>query len=97
MNYSLLEHNLPPLIIRKDHRNEYITLLGDAQSKQFPEQKKIQRFASFAKPFMEEERKRMAAFFHKKLNQIDHITESEEEAKNRMKKETLFKKGDQNK
>ena len=90
INYSLLENDFPPLIIKKDNRNEYIKILGEAQMKQFPDEEAIERFVAFAKPIMEEEKKRMLAFFNKELNQVEDIIESKEEEKNRKRETDLF-------
>ena len=73
MNYSLLEHNLPPLIIKKDERNEYMQILGEAQMKEFPDEKDIEKFLSFAKPIIEVEKKRMSSFSNKELQQITDV------------------------
>ena len=70
MNYSLLENNLPPLIIRKQGKNEYMQILGEAQIKAFPDKEDIEKFVAFAKPIMEEERKRMLSFSNKASKQI---------------------------
>lgn len=75
MNYSLLENNFPPFVIKKDNRNEYVQLLGEAQMKQFPDDEDIERFVAFAKPIMHEEEKRMVAFAKKKLNEIEDSNE----------------------
>ncbi len=91
INYSLLENDFPPLIIKKDNRNEYIKILGEAQMKQFPDKEAIERFVAFAKPIMEEEKKRMLAFFNKELNQVEDIIESKEEEKNRKRKTDLLR------
>jgi len=37
INYFLLENDFPPLILKKDNRNEYIKILGEAQMQQFPD------------------------------------------------------------
>src|SRR5690625_1990663 len=89
MNYSLLENDFPPLIIKKDNRDEYINILGEAQMKQFPAEKDIAKFVTFAKPIMAEEKKRMLAFSNKQLNQIEDINESQEGVEKRNRKTEL--------
>lgn len=84
MNYSLLENNIAPLIIRKDNKIEYMRILGDAQTKQFPDDEDIERFIIFAKPMIQEEKKRMLSFYNKELNQVIDITESKEEQRDRI-------------
>lgn len=83
MNYSLLENDLPPLIIRKHERNEYMQILGEAQMKEFPDETDIEKFLAFTKPIMEEEKKRMYSFSNKESKQITEIIESKEEEKRR--------------
>lgn len=70
INYSLLQNNLPPLIIRKDDKTEYMQILAEAQMKEYPDQQDIEKFAAFAKPIMVEERKRMLSFSNKASKQI---------------------------
>lgn len=70
LNYSLLENNLPPLIIRKQDKVEYMQILAEAQVKEFPDEKDIEKFVVFAKPIMEEEKKRMISFANKASKQI---------------------------
>ena len=83
MNYSLLENNLPPLIIKKHEKNEYMQILGEAQMKEFPDDKDIEKFVDFAKPIMKEEKKRMLSFSNMESQQITEVIESEEEEKRR--------------
>lgn len=83
MNYSLLQNDLPPLIIKKHERTQYMQILGEAQLKEFPDKNDIDKFVAFAKPIMEEEKKRMSSFSNKELNQITDITESKEDEKRR--------------
>ena len=45
-------------------------ILGEAQMKEFPDKEDIEKFVTFAKPIMEEERKRMVSFSNKAANQI---------------------------
>lgn len=85
MNYSLLEHNLPPLIIKKELKNEYMQLLSGAQIKEFPDSQDIEKFAAFAKPIMEEEEKRMLSFANKESKQIKTIIETKDEEERRIK------------
>lgn len=85
MNYSLLANDLPPLIIRKSEKNEYMQILGEAQVKTFPSVEDIERFLTFSKPFIDEERKRMKAFTNKATQQIKNILESNEEKAHREK------------
>lgn len=70
MNYSLLQNNLSPLIIRKDDKTQYMQILAEAQVKEYPSPQDIEKFAAFAKPIMTEERKRMLAFANKASKQI---------------------------
>lgn len=91
MNYSLLENNIPPLIIKKDNKTEYMQILGQAQTKQFPDEKDIERFFTFAKPMIQEEKKRMFAFYNKELNQITEIAESKEEEERRKGRANILK------
>jgi len=70
MNYSLLENNLPPFIIRKNDKTKYMQILGEAQMKEFPDKVDIENFVTFAKLIMEEERKRMVSFSNKAAHQI---------------------------
>lgn len=93
MNYSLLENNLPPLIIKGEHKNEYIKIL--AQATELPSEDDVNRFVAFAKPIMEEERKRMIAFSNKEMNQITDIVETKEEGRKR-KEQMKFLKGRNN-
>lgn len=83
MNYSLLAHNLPPLIIKKVEKNEYMQILGEAQMKEFPTEADVERFVAFAKPIMEEERKRMLSFSNKASKQIIEVIETKEEEQRR--------------
>lgn len=70
MNYSLLENGLPPLIIRKQNKKEYIQILAEAQVKGFPDEKDIVGFLAFARPIIEEERRRMSSFANKESKQV---------------------------
>lgn len=90
MNYSLLENNLAPLIIKKEHKNTYMQLLGEAQVKQFPDKQDIDAFAAFARPILEKEKRRMLAFSNKEENKIIDITESEEDEMKRKAKIDLL-------
>ncbi|MBY0221777.1 Fic family protein [Sporosarcina aquimarina] len=65
MNYSLLENDLPPLIIKNHEKDAYLQVLKESQMKEFPEEKDIENFVVFAKPILEEERKRMLSFSNK--------------------------------
>ena len=85
MNYSLLENNLPPLIIKKEVKNEYMQLLGVAQIKEFPDPQDIENFVAFAKPIMEEEEKRMVSFMNKESKQVKTIIETKDEEDRRIK------------
>ncbi len=85
MNYSLLENNLPPLIIKKEVKNEYMQLLGEAQIKEFPDPEDIESFVAFAKPIMEEEEKRMVSFANKESKQVKTIIETKDEEDRRIK------------
>lgn len=83
LNYSLLANDLPPFIIKKTEKNEYMQILGEAQVKVFPSVEDVEKFVAFAKPIMEEERKRMLSFTNKASKQIIDVSETEEEKNNR--------------
>ncbi|MCG7337178.1 Fic family protein [Sporosarcina sp. ACRSM] len=70
INYSLLQHDLPPLIIRKQDKNEYMQILAEAQMKEIPDEEDIERFVAFTNPIMKEERRRMLSFSNKASKQI---------------------------
>lgn len=70
MNYSLLHNNLPPFIIRKVDKTIYMQILAEAQTKEYPDQQDIQKFAAFAKPIMIDERQRMISFTNKASKQL---------------------------
>lgn len=69
MNYSLLENDFSPLIIKKENRSSYTELLHEAQTKNFPSESDIDNFYDFAIPLMNEEQKRIEAFY-KQAEQI---------------------------
>lgn len=71
MTYSLLENNLPPLIIKKKDKNSYQNILHNAQIKDFPSDDDIQQFYTFALPLLLEEKKRINSFFHQQQQQIE--------------------------
>ncbi len=60
LNYSLLENDIPPLVIRADDKARYIELLNDKQ---------IKNFIEFAKTLLEEEVQRMQKFLNKEAEQ----------------------------
>lgn len=86
MNYSLLANDLPPLIIKKSEKNEYMQILGEAQVKVFPSNEDIEKFIAFAKPIMKEEERRMNSFSNKASKQIENIVESGSEKSKREEK-----------
>jgi len=53
MNYSLLQHGFPPLIIEKETKAQYIEFLGNQD---------VDGFVQFAKELLGKEQKRMQAF-----------------------------------
>lgn len=71
MIYSLLENNLPPLIIKNKDKNSYLNILHNAQIKDAPSDDDIQQFYAFALPLLLEEEKRIDSFYHQKLQQIE--------------------------
>lgn len=75
MNYSLLENDLPPLIIKKEDRNLYVDILHEAQLKGFPRESDIEKFYDFVLPLMKEEQKRIEAFY----NQAKQIITQDDE------------------
>lgn len=79
MNYSLLAHNLPPLIIKKSEKNTYMQILAEAQVKVFPSIEDVENFTTFAKTIIDEEKKRMNSFSNVQSKQIDYIVESNQE------------------
>lgn len=89
MNYSLLENNLPPLIIRKKDKNTYMRILGEAQADDFPNDEEVNKFMEFTKPLLEEEKKRIIAFTNQKKQRIDNIVETTHDTNRR---ETLTRK-----
>ena len=95
MNYSLLESNLPPLIIKKEVKNEYMQLLGEAQTKEFPDPQDIEKIVAFVKPIMEEEEKRMLSFANKESKQVKTINETKEEERRINLMNKKFNNGEQ--
>lgn len=71
MAYSLLSSNLPPLIIKKEDRDKYGSILHSAQVKTFPDKEDINSFYHFALPLLENEQARIQSFHRKKENMID--------------------------
>ncbi|WP_130860345.1 Fic family protein [Gracilibacillus phocaeensis] len=71
MNYSLLENDLSPLIIKKEDRNVYTEILHEAQTKDFPSKRDIEKFYDFAAPLMEEEQQRIKAFYNQAKQRIE--------------------------
>ena len=63
MNYSLLQHEFPPLIIEKGTKAQYIEFLGNQD---------IIGFVQFAKEILEKEKKRMRAFKNQEQEQIKY-------------------------
>ncbi|MBE1556265.1 Fic family protein [Sporosarcina limicola] len=63
MNYSLLQNGLPPLIIRKEQKVDYINVLSVVDK---------EAFYTFAIPLLEEEKSIMEKFENKKRQQIQH-------------------------
>lgn len=70
MNYSLLENGLPPLIINKENKGVYNQILHEAQIKAFPSETDIEAFYTFAKAFLQIEKKRIQSFNEKEKNQM---------------------------
>lgn len=86
MNYSLLENNLAPLIIKKEEKDTYMQILGEAQTKEYPDDADIERFVDFAKPKIEEEEKSIIIFANQNSEKILKIQETKEEEERRLKK-----------
>lgn len=70
MNYSLLENDLPPLIINKENKGLYNQILHEAQIKRFPSEDDIKVFYEFTAPFLLQEEKRIESFYYKEQNQM---------------------------
>ncbi|PEB42228.1 cell filamentation protein Fic [Bacillus pseudomycoides] len=71
MNYSLLENNLPPLVIDVKEKGKYINVLAKQD---------VDGFVEFMKPTLEKEMERIEAFMYKESNQI-HYNESNQDVK----------------
>ena len=63
LNYSLLQHGFPPLIIEKETKAQYIEFLGNQD---------VDEFVQFAKETLEKEQKRMHAFRNMDNERIKH-------------------------
>lgn len=61
MNYSLLEKEIPPLIIRAEDKPEYINILGNRY---------IDKFTAFASTRIQEESERLKSFMNIEENNI---------------------------
>lgn len=61
-------------------------ILGKAQVKVFSSDEDIERFIAFARPIMDEERRRMNSFSNKASKQIEEVLESVQEKDEREKK-----------
>ncbi|WP_255292407.1 Fic family protein [Bacillus cereus] len=72
MNYSLLENNLPPLVIDVKEKGLYVNLLAKQD---------VDGFVQFMKPTLEKEMEIMEAFINKENNQIKY-PENEPNEKN---------------
>lgn len=70
MNYVLIENDLPPLIIKKEDRNIYTEILHEAQTKEIPSERDIEKFYNFALPLMKEEQQRIEAFYNQEKQRI---------------------------
>lgn len=63
MNYSLLQHGFPPLIIEKETKAQYIEFLGNQD---------INGFVQFAKETLKKEQRRMQAFQNMDNERIEY-------------------------
>src|SRR5690625_3930784 len=70
MNYSLLDNDLPPLIINKENKGLYNQILHEAQIKSFPSENDIKVFYEFTAPFLLKEKQRIESFNYKEKNQM---------------------------
>jgi len=70
MNYSLLDNDLPPLIINKENKGLYNQILHEAQIKSFPSENGIKVFYEFTAPFLLKEKQRIESFNYKEKNQM---------------------------
>ena len=66
MNYSFLQNNLPPLIIQKEQKAEYIKVLSDVD---------VDGFYNFVLPLLEEEKKIMEKFINKNRQQVQSLND----------------------
>lgn len=63
LNYSLLQHGFPPLIIEKETKAQYIEFLGNQD---------VEGFFTFAKALLEKEQRRMQGFQNMNNEQIHY-------------------------
>ena len=70
LNYSLLENDLPFLVIKKEDKSEYNSILHEGQTKLILESKDIERFYELASPLLAEEHKRLISFYEQEEQKV---------------------------